>query len=359
MVNVPPKVVLTDYTFPSIETERSLIEAAGAKFKAYQCQNREDISSAVDGANVVLVQLANIDQDAVSKLAPGATIVRYGIGYDNIDVEAARKFGIKVAYVPDYCTDEVADHTVALMLSLVRGLYVMNATVRSGGWMNEILKLTFSPLNEMTIGFIGLGRIARAVVDRTRAFNFRHLAYDPLVSASNAERVGVELDDLHSVISQSDILSLHVPLSQETFHLINAESLRWMKPSAVLVNTARGGLVDLEALSDALCNAQDRGCCTRRLRGRAVALESSLARRSQGNSDAPRRLVFHRVDCSIAEVSGRRGCQGRERSGAALPHSGNVKIEVAPPLLTAWRQSQGVFRLKFRPPSAVCGLSAL
>ena len=259
MVNVPPKVVLTDYTFPSIETERSFIEAAGAKFEAYQCQNREEISSAVDGANVVLVQLAKVDQDAVRKLAPGATIIRYGIGYDNIDVEAARKFGIKVAYVPDYCTDEVADHTVALMLSLVRGLYVMNATVRSGGWMNDILKLSFSPLNEMTIGLIGLGRIARAVVDRTRAFAFRHLAYDPLVSASYAERVGVELDGLHSVISQSDILSLHVPLTQETFHLINAESLRWMKPSAVLVNTARGGLVDLEALSDALCNAKIAG----------------------------------------------------------------------------------------------------
>ena len=332
MVNVPPKVVLTDYTFPSIETERSLIEAAGAKFEAYQCQNQEEISSAVDGAKVVLVQLAKIDQDAVSKLAPGATIVRYGIGYDNIDVEAARKFGIKVAYVPDYCTDEVADHTVALMLSLVRGLYVMNATVRSGGWMSEILKLTFSPLNEMTIGLIGLGRIARAVVDRTRPFAFRHLAYDPLVSASYAERVGVELDGLHSVISQSDILSLHVPLTQETFHLISAESLRWMKPSAVLVNTARGGLVDLEALSDALRNAKIAGAALDVFEEEPLPSNHPLRREAKAILTPHVAWYSAAFDCSIAEVSGRRGCQGRERSGVALPHSGNVKIEVAPPL---------------------------
>jgi D-3-phosphoglycerate dehydrogenase len=247
---------VTDYSYPSLASEEEVMGAIGARVVAHQCRTEAETIAAIAGARVVLTQFAPMTRAVLATLAPQATVIRYGVGVDSIDLSAARDLGVAVAYVPDYCIDEVADHTVALMLALLRKLGPLEAELRSGGWGGIAAAYPLPAINSLTVGFIGLGRIGRAVLARLRAFGCRFLVHDPVLTAEAAAELGVEAADLDRVLREAHALTLHVPLMPKTRHLLNAERLALVQPGTMLVNTARGGLIDPQALAAALTSGQ-------------------------------------------------------------------------------------------------------
>jgi D-3-phosphoglycerate dehydrogenase len=249
------KAVVTDHGFADIEQERRILEEAGCDFSVAQCKTAEEVVEAARGAHALLVQWAPITPEVIETLNECKIIVRYGIGVDNVDLEAAKAKGITVCNVPDYCIDEVADHSVALALSLGRQLPQIDRRLRDGVW--KIVPDSPMPaFREMTFATAGFGRIARAVLERARPFGFRLAAYDPFVAASEFDKLGVQQLNLDDLFAQADILSLHLPLTPETQHLVNAARLEAMKSHAIVVNTARGPLIDTVALAHALREKQ-------------------------------------------------------------------------------------------------------
>jgi len=246
------KVVVTDYTFPDVAREQRAAVAAGASFAAFQCRTDEDVAQAVAGADVVAVQFARFGERAAKAVAPGATIIRYGVGYDNIDLSAALAAGLKVGYVPDYCVDEVADHTAAATLTLLRKLVPLDASVRAGEWAAVKYARPLKPFSETIVGFFGLGQIGRAVHARLKGFGFRFVVSDPGLSPEDASLLGVELIDAEALIELADILCLHAPATPETTGFFNAARFARMQPHAFIVNSARGQLIVEADLAAAL-----------------------------------------------------------------------------------------------------------
>ncbi len=251
-VNIDKTVVITDYYFPHLEPQRDVLEPLGVTIRDHQCQTESEVLDAVRDQRVVIVGLAPITRRVLEALGPRATVIRLGVGVDNIDIEAARELGVAVANVPDYGSDAVAEHTASLLLALLRKLPQLDADVRDGNWRGIEVAKPILPFSETTLGFVGLGRIGRAVIERLRGFGFDFIAADPVLDEETAASLGVRLGSLNDVLTESHAVTLHAPLTAETHHLIDAEALAKMRPGAVLVNNARGGLVDAEALGEAL-----------------------------------------------------------------------------------------------------------
>lgn len=245
------KVLITDYGFKNIDQETQIIAAAGFGITAAQCKTPEDVLQYGADAVALLVQWAPVNAAVIEGLKNCRVIVRYGIGVDNLDLEAAKKRGIIVCNVPDYCIAEVADHTVSLALALARQLTDTHTRTIAGDW-KIIPPQPAPPFYEMNFATIGFGRIAREVLKRVTAFGFRKIAYDPYVNAETMKAEGVEYIDLDNLVRQADIISLHLPLSIQTHHLVNTKVLDKMKKGAILVNTSRGGLIDTVALAEKL-----------------------------------------------------------------------------------------------------------
>src|ERR1700761_2906132 len=248
------RVVVTDYNFPSLAIEREAATRHESGFEEFQCRSEADTIKAVTNANVVLVQFAPITRDVLSAMAPGAAIIRYGIGFDNIDIDAARELGIAAGYIPDYCVEEVADHTVALILASTRKLMQLDRSVRAGKWAVVEPAGPLAAFPDTTIGFLGMGRIGFSVFQRLRVFGFHFLVMDPAIDPAQASALGIQRVDRDELLSRADVLSLHAPATESTEYFVNRESLRAMKPTAVIVNTARGRLIDENALAEALYN---------------------------------------------------------------------------------------------------------
>jgi D-3-phosphoglycerate dehydrogenase len=246
------KVVVTDYTFPSLAQEQAAAGKSNAEFLAFQCHTANEVAEAVRDADVAVVQFAPMTASAIDGLAEGAAIIRYGIGFDNIDIAAAAARGFPIGYVPDYCVDEVADHTTALILMLLRKIVPLDISVRAGRWAAVAVAEPLNSYRETTVGFLGLGQIGRAVLDRLRPSGFRFLVADPALDAATADVLGVERVDAETLVSRVDVLSLHAPATPQTTRFVNAGRLRRMKPNAFIVNTARGVLIDERDLADAL-----------------------------------------------------------------------------------------------------------
>ncbi len=246
------RVVVTDWTFPNLDTERSVLADLGVDFEAYQALEENELIEAVAGADALLVQFAPITANVMAALEGCRVLVRYGVGVDNVDLEAAARHGVPVAYVPDYCMEEVADHTTALMLAMLRRLPAYDGSVRSHRWDAASVGGAMTPLSEATVGLIGLGRIGSEVRERLRPFGCRVVVHDPFLVAHQAEALGVELVALESLLADADAISLHAPLTPASQHLLGADSLALVKPTAVIVNTSRGPLIDTEALAAAL-----------------------------------------------------------------------------------------------------------
>ena len=245
------RVLITDYSFADLEPEKRVLQEAGLHLEVAQCKSAEDVCRRGAGASALLVQAVSITREVLEALPECKLVVRYGVGVDNVDVEAAKARGVAVCNVPDYGIDEVADHALALALSLGRQLPALDRRLREGVW--KMVPITpMRAFHEMTFVTAGLGRIGREVLQRARGFKFDLAAYDPFVPDEAFAQCGVRRVSLDEMFAQADILSLHLPLTPETHHLVNAARLKQMKPHAILVNTARGALIDTLALAQSL-----------------------------------------------------------------------------------------------------------
>lgn len=240
------RVVVTDQVFPDVDRERALLSKIDASLEVAD-GDREAVLAAAADADALLNTYFAMDAEAISLLQRCKIIARYGIGVDNIDLEAAREAGVAVTNVPDYCVDEVAGHTVALLLALLRKIPTADRALRAGEWGVHTVRPMRRP-SELTVGLVGYGRIGRRVTEMLRPFGCRFIVHDPYISEAD----GVELTGLEEVLGQADAISLHSPLTPETRGLIGEQELGAVRPEAVLVNTSRGPLVQLDPLLDAL-----------------------------------------------------------------------------------------------------------
>jgi D-3-phosphoglycerate dehydrogenase len=240
-----PTALITDHGFPSIDLERKILETAGFTLQEVKpiCKTEDDVIRAGATADVLIVQWAPISRRVFESLPQVRGVVRYGIGVDNIDVKSAKDFGRMVSNVPRYCLDEVSDHTIAMILALARRIPQDADQLEHGGW-GIVPFLPIPAFSDLTLGLIGFGSIARKVSQKARPFRFRQIAFDPLAPDTAFGELGVERQEFDAVVRTADIISLHCPLTPETRQMINADSIARMRPGVLLVNTARGPLVN-------------------------------------------------------------------------------------------------------------------
>jgi D-3-phosphoglycerate dehydrogenase len=246
---------ITDSPFESGDKEQTILGRIGVTVQKFHCSNESEIINASRNAHLILCDASPITRNVICNLSQLVGIVEYGIGYDNIDVNAATENGVVVCNVPDFMTAEVADHAVALILALTRKLHRTSTSTRSGEWNWR----KFRPINSLdgkTVGVIGFGNIGRQVAERMRSFNTRVIAHDPYIPREMMEKLGAKSTNLDELLKTSDIVSIHVPLTKETKQLIGEKELDLMKDSAILVNTSRGSVIDQEALIASLRNGK-------------------------------------------------------------------------------------------------------
>lgn len=246
------KVAITDYTFSSLDVEQDILQPAGCEIVTGPCGTSAELMALVRDADAVITQFAPITKEVIEAMNGVRVIVRYGIGFDNVDCDAAREKDIPVCNIPDYCVDEVADHTLAFILSATRGLRANCTHMVRGQWGLGVPMERMLALKDQTVGIVGLGRIGTAVAERLGPFQCKLLATDPAVSAADARTHGCSLVGFEELFFESDIVTLHCPSTETTRGLINHESLARMKAGAILVNVGRGDLVLLDALTEAL-----------------------------------------------------------------------------------------------------------
>ncbi len=246
-----PRIVVTDHVFPNLEIEQAVLAEIGAEIVLASATDEQTLVDLAAGADGLLVCFAPIPEAVVDAAGSAGckVIARYGIGYDNVDVAAATRNGIVVTNVPDYCLGEVADHAMALLLAAARGVVPASRSVAAGGW--EIDHASIHRLAGRRLALVGLGAIGRRVAERARAFELEVTAFDPFVANGVVEDVTMAAS-LEELLAEADFVSLHAPATEENRNLINAETLAAMGSAPVLINTARGGLVDLDAVLDAL-----------------------------------------------------------------------------------------------------------
>lgn len=254
-----PRVVVADQAFGQVAHERAAAERFGAAFAEHHCTDEAQTVDAVRDADVVFLNFAPMTRPALAALAPGATVIRYGIGYDNVDVAAARELGVRVANVPDYGTETVADHAVACLLALLRRLPVYDHAIRAAGWVGPADVGALPGLAAATVGLVGTGGIGLAVRERLRPFGCAVLASDPYADPAVLAGREIERVPLAELLARSHAVTLHAPATPETVSLLGRENLALMRPGAVLVNTARGALVDHAALAEALAEGRLAG----------------------------------------------------------------------------------------------------
>jgi D-3-phosphoglycerate dehydrogenase len=251
-------VAVTDHPFRDLDIERSILEPAGYSVAEHQCGTADEVAEACAGAVGVLNTYAPMPAKVVSGLEGCRAISRYGVGLDTIDLDAAGARGIAVSNVPDYCVEEVALHTIALLLAAHRRVARGDRLVRGGGW-GALAAGPVRRLEGQLLGLIGCGRIPRSVATKARGLGLRVAAHDPFV-ADDAWAEGIErYAELDELAAEADFLSVHAPLTDETRHLVDERLLSRMPAHAVLINTARGPLVDTDALDRALAEGRIGG----------------------------------------------------------------------------------------------------
>jgi D-3-phosphoglycerate dehydrogenase / 2-oxoglutarate reductase len=236
---------------PRFPLDEAAIRAAGGTTRFVSCRTDAERLEAVAGARILVAAHVAITEDLYRAGARLAGVIRTGIGLDTVDIPAATRYGVCIAHVPDFCYDEVADSAWTLILAVARKLFEADRRVRSGEWVPSAL-LPVHSLRGRTLGLVAFGHIARKMAERGRAFGVRLVAADPYVDQATMAAEGVEKVSLEELLSRSDIISLHTPLTPETRGLINAAAFARMKPGAILVNTSRGPVVDEPALIEAL-----------------------------------------------------------------------------------------------------------
>jgi D-3-phosphoglycerate dehydrogenase len=235
------------------DLERAVLEPNGFEVIHLNCRSPEDVIKAIDDLKPLglLVQYAPITREVIKNAQICRGLVRYGIGLDNVDLIAAKESGFFAHNVPDYGVNEVADHAMSLVLSLLRGVHTWSAHTRNGNWPTRGILQDPAELRETTLGLFGFGQIARAVASRAKAFGMKVVSYDPFVESKEFDAFGVERVGWDSLWKNSNLVSIHAPLTDQTRGIVNKNAMKLMQPGSYIVNTARAGLIDradLEAI---------------------------------------------------------------------------------------------------------------
>ena len=252
MATAREKVVIADYDYSDVDIERAIIEKAGFELIAAQCKTEEEVIKVAHDAAAVVAQYATISARVIAELRDCRVIARYGTGVDIVDVDAATRHNILVTNVPnDWCENEVADHAMGLLLAVARKINVYDRATRGGTWQWQ----TGEPIHRLrgsVLGLLSFGAIARAIAARAAGFGMRITTHDPFQSAEEITAAGAKKVSFDELVTHSDCLVIQAPLTSETHHLFDEAQLRRMKPTAILINTARGPIVDDRALYRAL-----------------------------------------------------------------------------------------------------------
>ncbi len=272
------QIIICDCDHIDIAEERAVFEAAGYSYAWHHCMTQEEVIAECRGATVFLNQYVRMDARIFEAIPTLKCIVRYGVGYDNVVLEDAVRYGVKVCNVPDYGTNEVADQALAFMMSLVRKTYFVNRRVREGTWDYTETIPVFRSAGK-TVGIIGLGRIGKAFAKRVMAMDYRVIAYDILAGAASFYcPPGVEMVSLDTLLRESDIISIHSALNETSRHMIDRAALEKMKPTAYLINVARGGIIDEQALDEALENKRIAGAALDVVASESLRADAPLLR---------------------------------------------------------------------------------
>jgi D-3-phosphoglycerate dehydrogenase / 2-oxoglutarate reductase len=268
-------IAVTDSPFPSLDPARTALKRVDPELRMSKSPSADDILAVARDADAVLVTYAKLPGDLLRELKRCKVIGRFGLGVDNIDIPAASALGITVTYVPDYCMQEVSDHAMALLLSLARKVPLSNALVQSGRW--EVPPVVpIHRLSGRVLGLVGFGNIPRTLAPKAKAFGLRVVTHDPYVSADVLGKAGVESVGFDELLAMSDFVSIHAPLLPATRGLFSAEVFRKIKKGALLINTARGPLVDETALIAALDSGQLGGAALDVVTSEPLAKDSKL-----------------------------------------------------------------------------------
>jgi len=246
-----PPVLITDCDHSDTDAEAAVLEAAGLGWRLGQYASAAELIRGGAGARVLINQYTPITAAVLDALPDVQLVVRYGVGVDSVDVAAATERGVWVANVPDYGTAEVADHTIALTMALLRGISVLSRATAAGEWDYQ-KAVPLRRLSELTFGVIGCGAIGRAVAARAAALGMRVMGTDVDQSRGAEAPDQLTLVALDELLAEADVISLHATLNETSRHLIGADTLARMKPGGYVINTARGGLIDTAALLAAL-----------------------------------------------------------------------------------------------------------
>ena len=250
-------VVITDYVEQDLKWEEEQFKGLGIDFAYDQLKlgSPEQILTLAKDADIVIVNMAKMSAEVIAGLQRCKLIIRHGVGYDNVDVAAVTRRNIAFSYVPDYCMEEVAEQAVMLIFACQRKLLLQNRLLQKsaaeGKWVFDPIYPVYR-LSGKTLGIVGFGRIGAAVWRMMQGFKMRVLVSDPYLSDARKKEYGIETLPLAQVLKEADIVTVHTPLNKETHHLIDEPQLKLMKRSAILVNTARGAVVNLQSLDKAL-----------------------------------------------------------------------------------------------------------
>ncbi|MGH7777059.1 MAG: C-terminal binding protein [Candidatus Dormibacterales bacterium] len=244
-------VAVVDHRFENLDPERVVLEPVGARLLDLAGRPPDEVlAAAADVDGILLGARFRLDAGRLASLERCRVVSRYGVGVDNVDVEAARRLGIEVTYVPDYCVEEVSNHAVALLLALHRRLFQFDRLVRAGGWGSGGERI--DRLSGTVLGIAGYGRIGRETGRKAMALGMSVVAADPFLDEDALRALGVRPATWERLLAESDFVSLHAPLNSTTRTMLDAAGITLMKPGAALINVGRGGLVDEEALAAAL-----------------------------------------------------------------------------------------------------------
>jgi D-3-phosphoglycerate dehydrogenase len=247
------KTVITDHPFPSLELAQGILSRSGIELEVLQTKDPETIIAHTKTADAMIVGMARIDKKVIDALDRCKLIVRLGVGFDNVDVSAATSRGIMVANIPDFCTEEVSDHALALILMISRRVLQGQKAVREGKWGPMAIDFnSFKRVKEQTLGLYGLGRIARGVAQKAKGVQLNCIAFDPFVTREAMSAIGVEKVEAKDLLARSDFISLHTPLTKETENAFGIEQFRAMKNTAWIINTSRGQVIKEDDLIAAL-----------------------------------------------------------------------------------------------------------
>ena len=239
------KVVISDYYYKNLDQEKAILASVDAELLSYHCKTEDEVIQAAADCDALICQFAPITRRVIESLRRCKVIVRYAIGVDNIELKAAEECGIIVCNVPDYSIDEVSNHVIALLLDCCKKLTYMAGQTKLGNTSYTMIE----PLSRMegrTLGLMGFGRIARVVARKMSGFGLNIIAYDPMMDTAAAQQLNVSPVSFQELLAQSDYISIHCPLTQETHHLFDRQIFEQMKPTVIFINTARGAIVKEE-----------------------------------------------------------------------------------------------------------------